>query len=72
MDSKQNKVMVKGPKADPSKVLERLQGKYSRNVELISPKLKPSAQDKKEPEKKQVVRCSSRTHIIIYTEFNIQ
>ncbi|KAG6743576.1 hypothetical protein POTOM_052275 [Populus tomentosa] len=54
MDSKQNKVMVKGPKADPSKVLERLKGKYSRNVELISPKLKPSAQDKKEPEKKQV------------------
>jgi hypothetical protein len=49
MDSKQNKVMVKGPKADPSKVLERLQGKYSRNVELISPKLKPSAQDKKDP-----------------------
>lgn len=66
MDSKQNKVMVKGPKADPSKVLERLQGKYSRNVELISPKLKPSAQDKKEPEKKQVVRCSTHAFNNLY------
>ncbi|KAJ6749478.1 hypothetical protein OIU85_000151 [Salix viminalis] len=53
-DSKQNKVMVRGAKADPSKVLERLQGKYSRNVELISPKLEPKAdQDKTEPEKIQ-------------------
>lgn len=66
MDSKQNKVMVKGPKADPSKVLERLQGKYSRNVELISPKLKPSAQDKKEPEKEQVVRCSTHAYNNLY------
>uniref|UniRef100_A0A6N2LA28 HMA domain-containing protein n=1 Tax=Salix viminalis TaxID=40686 RepID=A0A6N2LA28_SALVM len=52
-DGKQNKVMVRGAKADPSKVLERLQGKYSRNVELISPKLEPKAQDKTEPEKIQ-------------------
>uniref|UniRef100_A0A6N2LDI8 HMA domain-containing protein n=1 Tax=Salix viminalis TaxID=40686 RepID=A0A6N2LDI8_SALVM len=49
----ENKVMVRGAKADPSKVLERLQGKYSRNVELISPKLEPKAQDKTEPEKIQ-------------------
>ncbi|KAF9664445.1 hypothetical protein SADUNF_Sadunf16G0019600 [Salix dunnii] len=52
-DSKQNRVTVRGPKADPSKVLERLQGKYSRNVELLSPKLEPKAQDKTEPEKIQ-------------------
>lgn len=46
---------VKGKKADPLKVLERVQKKCSRNAELISPKPKPENRDKKEPEKKESV-----------------
>lgn len=41
IDRENNKVIVKGEKADPVKVFERLQRKYSRNVELISPKPEP-------------------------------
>jgi len=42
---------------DPSKVLERLQKKYSKNVELISPKPKPKSenQQKNIQEKKEQV-----------------
>lgn len=46
-------VVVKGKKADPKKALERLQKKYSRNVELIHPKPKPESEKKKEQEKKK-------------------
>ncbi|XVE92081.1 hypothetical protein REPUB_Repub01dG0066600 [Reevesia pubescens] len=48
-----NKVIVKGQKVDPLKVLERVKKKFSRNAELISPKPKPKANDKKEAPKKQ-------------------
>jgi hypothetical protein len=41
---------------DPSKVLERLQKKFSKNVELISPKPKSENKQKKEPEKKEQVK----------------
>jgi VanZ family protein len=41
---------------DPSKVLERLQKKFSKNVELISPKPMPENKQKKEPEKKEQVK----------------
>ncbi|XP_022775668.1 heavy metal-associated isoprenylated plant protein 8 [Durio zibethinus] len=51
-DVKGDKVIVKGPKADPLKVLERVKKKYSRNAELISPKPKPKANDKQELQKK--------------------
>lgn len=56
-DMKSNRVVVKGPKADPLKVLERIKKKYSRNVELISPKPKIIPNDHKvqEPPKKQEV-----------------
>lgn len=39
---------------DPAKVLERLRKKYSKNVELISPKPKPEKQKKAEEKKEQV------------------
>lgn len=56
IDSANRKVVVKGKNADPLKALQTLQKKYSRNVELISPKLKPEDKNKKkEPEKKQEV-----------------
>ncbi|XVF85313.1 hypothetical protein PTKIN_Ptkin17bG0107700 [Pterospermum kingtungense] len=52
-DTKGDKVIVKGEKADPLKVLERVKKKFSRNSELISPIPKPKSDDKKEPPKKQ-------------------
>lgn len=38
---------------DPLKVLERLQKKFSKNVELISPKPKPDNKQKNNEEKKE-------------------
>ncbi|WJX37945.1 hypothetical protein P8452_25657 [Trifolium repens] len=54
IDRENSKIYVKGDVIkDPSKVLERLQKKFSKNVELISPKPKPENKQKKEPEKKE-------------------
>ncbi|OMO57100.1 hypothetical protein CCACVL1_26006 [Corchorus capsularis] len=52
---KGNRVIVKGEKADPLKVLERVKKKYSRNAELLYPK--PKANEKKVPvpQKKQEI-----------------
>jgi hypothetical protein len=53
-DSKAHKVVVKGKKAaaDPMKVVERVQKKTGRKVELLSP-LPPPPEEKKEEEKKE-------------------
>ncbi|XP_047314633.1 heavy metal-associated isoprenylated plant protein 7-like [Impatiens glandulifera] len=48
-DCKTHKVVVKGEKADPLKVLERVQKKSHRQVELLSPIPKPPAPE--EPKK---------------------
>ncbi|KAL4568087.1 hypothetical protein LXL04_023688 [Taraxacum kok-saghyz] len=50
-DCKTHKVVVKGEKADPLKVLERVQKKSHRQVELLSPIPKPSAEEPKVEEK---------------------
>ncbi|XP_058194971.1 heavy metal-associated isoprenylated plant protein 7-like isoform X2 [Rhododendron vialii] len=56
-DCKAHKVVVKGEKADPVKVLERVQKKSHRQVELISPIPKPPpAEDKKKTEEKEVAK----------------
>ncbi|KAK4259150.1 hypothetical protein QN277_005510 [Acacia crassicarpa] len=47
-DCKGSKVVVKGKKADPMKVCERVQKKSGKKVELISPLPKPSEEKKKE------------------------
>ncbi|KAE8675551.1 palmitoyl-acyl carrier protein thioesterase [Hibiscus syriacus] len=54
-DCKSNKVVVKGEKADPLKVLERVQRKSHRKVELLSPIPKPPsvAEEDKKPEEKE-------------------
>jgi hypothetical protein len=54
-DSKAHKVVVKGKKAaaDPMKVVERVQKKTSRKVELLSPLPPPKEEAKKEEEKKE-------------------
>ncbi|KAM3704253.1 hypothetical protein ACJW31_04G162200 [Castanea mollissima] len=49
-DCKTSKVVVKGEKADPLKVLERVQRKSHRQVELISPIPKPKTEEEKKPE----------------------
>ncbi|XP_068656018.1 heavy metal-associated isoprenylated plant protein 7-like [Aristolochia californica] len=49
-DSKTHKVVVKGKKADPLKVLDRVQRKSHRKVELLTPLPKPPAEDAKKPE----------------------
>ncbi|CAI0446500.1 unnamed protein product [Linum tenue] len=46
-DCKTSKVVVKGEKADPLKVLDRIQRKSHRQVELISPIPKPPSEDDK-------------------------
>lgn len=56
VDRENHKITVKGDVfKDPLKVLERLKNKYSKNVELISPKPKPDNQKKKDQEKKEQV-----------------
>ncbi|XP_028766259.1 heavy metal-associated isoprenylated plant protein 7 [Neltuma alba] len=52
-DCKTHKVVVKGEKADPLKVLDRVQRKSHRQVELLSPIPKPPAEEEKKPEEKQ-------------------
>lgn len=50
-DCKTHKVVVKGEKADPLKVLERVQKKSHRQVELLSPIPKPPEEEPKVEEK---------------------
>lgn len=52
-DCKTSKVVVKGEKADPLKVLDRVQRKSNRQVELISPIPKPKTEEEKKPEEKE-------------------
>uniref|UniRef100_A0A7N0UE02 HMA domain-containing protein n=1 Tax=Kalanchoe fedtschenkoi TaxID=63787 RepID=A0A7N0UE02_KALFE len=47
-DCKASKVVVKGKSADPIKILDRIQKKCSRKVELISPVPKPPPETKPE------------------------
>ncbi|GAV89447.1 HMA domain-containing protein [Cephalotus follicularis] len=49
-DCKSHTVVVKGEKADPLKVLERVQRKSHRQVELLSPIPKPPSEEEKKPE----------------------
>lgn len=52
-DCKAHKVVVKGKKADPLKVLERVQRKSHRKVELLTPIPKPPVVEKPEEEKEK-------------------
>lgn len=62
-DCKTHKVVVKGEKADPLKVLERIQKKSHRQVELLSPIPKPpaaAAEKPKKPEEKEAVKAEEK------------
>nr|XP_025625968.1 heavy metal-associated isoprenylated plant protein 8-like [Arachis hypogaea] len=57
IDRENNKVTVKGEVVkDPLKVLERLKKKYSKNVELLSPKIKPEKPKKEEKKEKPIIK----------------
>lgn len=56
IDRENHRIILKGDVINnPFKVLERLQKKYNKNVELISPKPKPENKHKNEPQKKEQV-----------------
>ncbi|CAI9773830.1 unnamed protein product [Fraxinus pennsylvanica] len=59
-DYNTSKVIVKGEKADPIKVLERVQRKSHRQVELLSPIPKPPAEEPKKPEEKEVAKAEEK------------
>ncbi|KAL2457276.1 Heavy metal transport/detoxification superfamily protein [Forsythia ovata] len=59
-DYKTSKVIVKGEKADPIKVLERVQRKSHRQVELLSPIPKPPTEEPKKPEEKEVAKAEEK------------
>ncbi|CAA3011272.1 heavy metal-associated isoprenylated plant protein 7-like [Olea europaea var. sylvestris] len=59
-DCKTSKVIVKGEKADPIKVLERVQRKSHRQVELLSPIPKPVAEEPKKPEEKEMAKAEEK------------
>lgn len=66
-DCKAHKVVVKGEKADPLKVLERVQRKSHRQVELLSPIPKPPAEDAKKPEEKETPKPEEKKEeVLIY------
>ena len=59
-DCKISKVVVKGEKADPLKVLERVQRKSHRQVELISPIPKPKTEEEKKSEEAEKPKPEER------------
>lgn len=58
IDSANHKVVIQGKKIDPLKVLERLRKKYSRNVELISPRFFELENEEKKDEGKKEDKVS--------------
>ncbi|XP_073290607.1 heavy metal-associated isoprenylated plant protein 7-like isoform X2 [Primulina huaijiensis] len=55
-----SKVVVKGEKADPLKVLERIKKKSRRQVDLISPIPKPLDEPVKPQEKEEVIKSEEK------------
>ncbi|ESQ49811.1 hypothetical protein EUTSA_v10022005mg [Eutrema salsugineum] len=59
-----NKVVVTGKFDDPTKILRRVQKKFSKNAELISPKPNPKQDQKKEPQQKKESTPPIKTAIL--------
>ncbi|KZV21756.1 metal ion binding protein [Dorcoceras hygrometricum] len=59
-DYRTSKVVVKGEKADPLKVLERIKKKSHRLVELISPIPKPHEEPSKSQEKEEIIKSEDK------------
>lgn len=66
-DCRSSKVVVKGEKADPVKVLERVQRKSHRQVELLSPIPKPPPpQDPNNTPDKEIVKVEEKTEEVTF------
>ncbi|XP_038875116.1 heavy metal-associated isoprenylated plant protein 8-like [Benincasa hispida] len=52
-DTENQKVIIKGKDLNPKKILEGIRKKYSKNVELISPKELPDTPNQNKPEPKK-------------------
>lgn len=63
-DCKTQKVIVKGDKADPLKVLDRVRRKSHRHVELLSPIPKPPAEEEKKPEEKEQPNHEEKKEVV--------
>lgn len=66
-DCKSHKVVVKGEKADPLKVLERVQRKSHRQVELLSPIPKPPSEEDKKPEEKEKPKPEEKKEEVFFS-----
>lgn len=71
-DCKTHKVVVKGEKADPLKVLDRVQRKSHRQVELLSPIPKPPAPEEPKPEEKEKPKPEEKKEEVSNTQYSIQ
>lgn len=65
-DIKSSKVVVKGDKADPLKVLERVERKSHRQVQLISPIPKPKPEEEKKPEEKDKPKPEEKKEEVLF------
>ncbi|KAJ0677696.1 putative heavy metal-associated domain, HMA, heavy metal-associated domain superfamily [Helianthus annuus] len=66
-DCETHKVVVKGEKADPLKVLKRVQKKCKRKVELLSHVPKPPPEEPKKPEQEQPPKQEEKKHEVVIT-----
>ena len=58
-------MVVKGEKADPLKVLERIQRKSHRQVVLMSPIPKPPSEEKKKAEEKEKPKVEEKKEKVL-------
>ena len=66
-DTKSHKVVVKGEKADPLKVVERVQTKSHRKVELLSPIPKPPSEEDKKPKEEEKPKPEEKKEEVFVT-----
>lgn len=64
VDRENQKVIVKGKNAEPLKVLKRVRKKYSKNVDLIFPKLEPNNNTDEAPPNKEPEHLPLKTVIL--------
>lgn len=69
-DCKSYKVVVKGEKADPLKVLERVQRKSHRKVELLSPIPKPPAEEDKKTQEEEKPRPEEKKEVVFHLNYS--
>lgn len=72
-DCRTSKVVVKGEKADPLKVLARVQRKSHRQVELISPiPPPPPPEEPKKPEEKEAPKAEEKkVEVVCYSPLSL-